>query len=141
MADQDINETVYGVLDRVLAGGPVSPGAKGRIYRVIDALRLHPAERVQSEIAEHISVQLHRFEHRLHERDQEGSETVRGELKRLAAQWLKANVGGKSGPRSKQAALAHPLSRDFKLDDSDLALQCMVRRSKPTCPKQTPVMP
>jgi len=111
VADQDINETASRVRDRVSAEGPVSSGAKGRIYRVIDALRQHPADRDRSELVERISMQLYRLENWPHHQGEEGSEATRAKLKRVPAEGVKASVGGYPRPRSKRVALARSLSR------------------------------
>lgn len=122
MADEDINETIYVVLDRVLAGGPVPPGAKGSVYRVIDALRRHSASRDQSELAEHISLQLQRLENSLRQQDQEANETARAELKQLAAQWINGRVGCHPRPPAKRVALPDRLPRCPIGTVSDLAI-------------------
>ena len=110
MVDQDETETVYRVLDRVLKGGPVPPGAKGLIYRAIDNLRLRPGAGNRVELAERISLQLHRIETNLRLRDESVSELVRAELKRLAACWMKGRISGPAPARARRAARVRPLA-------------------------------
>ena len=109
MVDQDLSETVNRVLDGVLAGGPVAPGARGQIYRVVDELRARPGQGDRAILAERISLQLHRLESTLHLRDQAVSNLARAQLKELAGHWIQGRVCAPSGSQPERLARVHPL--------------------------------
>ena len=107
LADYDKTHIdVYQVLDSVLNGTAVPPGAKGAMYAIIDDLRskVRPVEEVLR--AERISIAVHRLEAALRARDESATRAVRDELKSLAVAWLDARV---SRPRQLTAfATRHP---------------------------------
>lgn len=109
MVDQDLSETVNRVLDGVLAGGPVAPGARGQIYRVVDELRARPGQGDRATLAERISLELHRLESTLHLWDQAVSNRARTELKGLAGHWIQGRVCGASDSQPERVARVHPL--------------------------------
>ena len=111
MFQSHASETVYTVLDDVLAGGPVPPGAKGLIYNVIDRLRCQPDAKIQIELAECISLQLHRLESTLRVGDRSATELARESLKELAACWLQGRIGGSGDRRTRLIAKAGPNAR------------------------------
>lgn len=110
MVDQDVTDTVYQVLDRALKGGPVPPGAMGLIHRAIDDLRVRSRAGIRLELAERISLQLHRIESTLHLRDDSISDLARAELKRLAACWINGRVNGPVPGRARRVDRVHPLA-------------------------------
>lgn len=90
--------TVYQVLDDVLGGTAVPPGAKGTMYSIIDGLRssAKPAEDIRR--AERISITIHKLEIALRGRDERQVRDARDELKSLAVEWLDGRIAGQDQP-------------------------------------------
>ena len=84
----------YQVLDRVLSERVVSPGMRGAMFSVIDALRRRPAPTDDLRRVESISVALHRLEWAHQQRDMAASMQAVDELRALASGWLNARICG-----------------------------------------------
>lgn len=82
---------IYRVLDDVLGSGVVPPGAKGAIFAIIDRLR---GGALNDELtkAEQISVDLHRLETALQQRDPLAADAAKHSLKAHAASWLQGRI-------------------------------------------------
>jgi hypothetical protein len=78
---------VYQVVDDVRCSGSCPAGARGILFTAIDKLRCDCAPRQHIEIAERISVALHRLEWAMLRRDENEASSIREELEMLSAQW------------------------------------------------------
>jgi hypothetical protein len=83
---------VYRVLDEVLNGTAVPPGAKGAMFAIIDHLRHSAVPRDDLRRAEQISVEIHKLESALWSSDDVAVQVARDELKTLAAEWIQKRV-------------------------------------------------
>lgn len=83
---------VYRVLDEVLNGTAVPPGAKGAMFAIIDHLRHSAVPRDDLRRAEQISVEIHRLESALWSSDDVAVQVARDELKALATEWIQKRV-------------------------------------------------
>lgn len=83
---------VYRVLDEVLSGTAVPPGAKGAMFSIIDHLRHSAVPLEELRRAEQISVEIHKLESALRGSDQTAVKIARTELKALAAAWVQQRV-------------------------------------------------
>lgn len=83
---------VYQVLDDLIGGTSVPPGAKGALYAIIDQLRSHAAPVEDLRGAERISIEVHRLELALRNCDETETEAARSALKSLAAAWIQRRI-------------------------------------------------
>ena len=104
--DRGLAEATYTLLDRVLMGGPVPPGARGTISRVIDQSK----SVAQVELAQQISVEIHRLEGATLSKDDEMCRQVRASLKDLAARCIQARIDATSALTPEASTRGHPLS-------------------------------
>jgi hypothetical protein len=84
----------YQVLDQILSERAVSPGTRGAMFSVIDALRRSPAPVEDVRRAECISIALHKLDWARQQRDETASIDALDELKILATSWLNARICG-----------------------------------------------
>ncbi len=84
--------SVYRVLDEVLNGTAVPPGAKGAMFAIIDHLRHSAVPLDDLRRAELISVEIHKLESALWSSDDVAVQVARDELKALAAEWIQKRV-------------------------------------------------
>ena len=110
MLDHDTSKALYDLLDRVLGGQSVPPGAKGLLYRVVDQLRVSPGDGDQLRIAEYLSLELHRLEATLFSRDAAATARAYENLKTLAASWVQSRISSSNRKRADQVSNIHPLS-------------------------------
>ena len=91
LADVNANAIVYQVLDEVLAQGCVPAGARGAMFALVDELR---STTTASEAlrAERISIELHKLEWALRQRDGRAVDAVRDQLKALATEWIDSRI-------------------------------------------------
>lgn len=83
---------VYRVLDEVLHGTAVPPGAKGAMFAIIDQLRSTAVPLDHVRRAEQISVEIHKLESALRGSDKSAVLIARTELRTLAAAWIEQRV-------------------------------------------------
>jgi hypothetical protein len=83
---------VYQVLDEVLAGTAVPPGAKGAMFAIIDQLRSQAGAGDDLRRAEQVSIGLHKLELALRQSDEAASQGARDDLKSLAAAWIQTRI-------------------------------------------------
>jgi hypothetical protein len=86
---------VYRVLDDLLAGTGVPPGARGAMSSIIDGLRASSAPIEERRRAEQISIEMHKLEWALQRADERAASAARDELKSLAAQWIEMRIGNR----------------------------------------------
>ena len=84
--------TIYRVLDDVCFADTAPAGARGAIYRSIDGLRRAGAPAEHVELAERISLALHKLEAAIRSGDEEGATKVRAELHTAGATWLQTPI-------------------------------------------------
>ena len=85
---------VYQVLDGLLAGKAIPPGAKGTMFAITDSLRAEAGNSANVRRAERICLEIRKLEIALHSSDQPSELTSRQELKLLATDWLNARSSG-----------------------------------------------
>lgn len=78
----------------VLVEKVLSPGMRGAMFSVIDALRDGPAPADDVRRMESISIALHKLEWARQQRDDAGSVEAVDELRALAVGWLNARICG-----------------------------------------------
>jgi hypothetical protein len=83
---------VYRVLDEVLSGSAVPPGAKGAMFSIIDHLRHSAVPLEELRRAEQISLEIHKLESALQGSDAAAVQVARDELKALAAACIQQRV-------------------------------------------------
>lgn len=92
LADANAHAIVYQVLDEVLANGSVPAGARGAMFAVVDELRAATADADEVRRAERISIEMHKLEWALRQRDDAAIEAAHGQLKALAAEWVNSRI-------------------------------------------------
>lgn len=104
--DRGLAQAIYTLLDKVLTGGRIPPGAKGSIYRVID----HGGCGAEMELARQISVEIHRLDVATLSRDDAECKQARKRLKKLAARCVQARLDVTSTRTTEVLTRKHPLS-------------------------------
>ena len=83
---------VYQILDGVLGGGGVPPGARGTMFSIIDHLRAISAPTENLRRAEQVAIEIHKLEAALRSSDEPAVQGARDELKALAAAWIQTRI-------------------------------------------------
>jgi hypothetical protein len=81
------------VLDQLLADQAVAAGARGAMFSVVDSLRANLAPTAEVRRAERISIEMHKLQWALQQRDDAAARAALDELKALAVSWLDARIG------------------------------------------------
>ena len=84
--------TIYRVLDDVCFAEAAPAGARGAIYRSIDGLRRSGAPAEHVELAERISLALHKLDWAIRNGDEAEAKQVRVELQTAGASWLQTPI-------------------------------------------------
>ena len=84
--------TIYRVLDDVCFADTAPMGARGAIYRSIDGLRQAGAPAEHVDLAERISLALHKLEWAIRNGDEAEAKQVRAELQSAGAAWLQTPI-------------------------------------------------
>jgi len=83
---------VYQILDGVLGGTAVPPGARGTMFSIIDRLRAVSAPVEDRRRAEQVAIEIHKLEAALRSSDEPAVQDARDELKALAAAWIQTRI-------------------------------------------------
>ena len=110
MLDYDASKALYDLLDEVLGGHPVPPGATGLLYRVVDQLRASPIHEDQLATVEAISIQLHQLGAALFAKNARGAQLIRDELRVSATYLVQSHIYDAYRSDVEHASNLHPLS-------------------------------
>jgi hypothetical protein len=89
--------SVYLVLDEILSGPTVPPGAHGAMFAAIDELKSSQAPLQELRVVEEIAVELHKLEWALRGADGDACNAARDRLRWLAADLINSRICGSSG--------------------------------------------
>ncbi|MCY7279603.1 MAG: hypothetical protein LH610_01655 [Sphingomonas bacterium] len=86
---------IYQVLDGVLSGAAVPPGAKGVMFSIIDRLRLASTPAEELRLAERVAVEIHKLQAALLGSDALSIQAARKELRSIAAAWIQVGISNR----------------------------------------------
>ena len=93
LGHDDARAVAYQVLDQVIAERVVASGTRGAMFSVVDCLRATSARIREVRRAEQISIELHKLEWALQQKDSPAASAALDELKMLAVSWLDSRIG------------------------------------------------